>query len=224
MKIQDRQGRFVFYSLVAHLVAIWVFSYFWKAPLDVVDSQLKPEPLLLTPISVPEDVLPQPPAEIPDTTKPTVAKAPKAKKESKDSASKDTLQLAFDTSGNCSECLAQPPFPDPEFYKDLGVDSSWAEILVKIDTSGQVVEVYDQSYVEEGIKSQSRNSRGLTKLYDETIQKGANFWANTYEVAEKWNFYKAARHADPKISKSELMRRYPPGKWILQRVNFKNPL
>lgn len=221
---------FGLYSLGLHLLVFGIFAFFWSKPLEVVDSQLKPDSIKLTALITPQEDEVPPKAEVPDTSKPKPlsqkikSKKKKAPPPPKNAAPADTTpQLAFDTSGNCSECLAQPPFPEPEFFAQLGVDSSFAEVLVKIDTSGQVVEVYDKSFVEEGIKSKDHQGDGPVKLYDAEIQRGSEFWANTYETALKWNFYRAARYAKPKISESELRSLYPPGKWILQRVRFKNP-
>lgn len=221
-----KSGLFVSLSLILHLFILGLISFFWQKPLEVVDSALKPEPIQVQTLALPPDEEIPPPAEIPDTTQIAKAKASKAKKTPKTppAPSSDSLPiLAFDSTGSCAECLAQPEFPDPEFFQELGVDSSWAEVLVKIDTSGQVVEVYDKSFVEEGLNSQDHKGEGPVKLYDANIQRGSQFWANSYETALKWNFYRAARHAKPGISRTELQALYPPGKWILQKVRFKNP-
>lgn len=219
---------FLLASLFLHGLVVFLFVQFWHQPIEVVESKLNPAPIEIVQLSIPEIKPILPPAEISDSTPKSKPKPkdsiPKEKQKSKDSSTKDTLLLAFDTTGKCKDCLMQPSFPDPEFYKSIGVDSSWADILVKLDSTGQVVEVYEDSYVEDGIVSDSHSKRGMTKLYDENIQRGSDFWASTYDVALKWNFYKAAKVNEPKLSTKDLWLRYPPGKWILQRVKFKNPL
>jgi hypothetical protein len=108
----------------------------------------------------------------------------------------DSLVLGFDTTGG-QKALAMPPWPAGA--KEARSEG-WAEVRLKIDSTGLVTEI-DMGDL--------RHSGGPF---------GMQFWRNTVLTAKSWNLYQAA---DTTWADSTLRRLLPPGEWIRQRVDFK---